>query len=138
VKKTTAASLRLIALNYIERKTPALPRAMLRAIGQLKKKNDIVITKPDKGSGVVVMDKSDYVRLLRKSSINNEIKFRPACAERPKMRGRPPKHFHPLFQKEKELTTTVERILPKAVAGTVIQKSSRLAHLYGLPKTHKR
>ena len=102
---------------------------MLRAIGQLKKKNDIVITRPDKGSGAVVMDKSDYVRLLRESSINNETKFRPACAERPKMRGRPPKHFHPLLQKEKELTAIVQRILPKAVADTVIQNGSRLAHL---------
>ena len=27
---------------------------------KLKKRDDIVITKPDKGSGVVVMDKSDY------------------------------------------------------------------------------
>jgi len=84
-------------LNYVDRKTPAPPRAMLRAIGQLKKKNEIVITKLDKGSGVVVMDKSDYVRLLKESSINNEAKFRPVCAERPKVRGRPLKHFHPLL-----------------------------------------
>ena len=62
----------------------------------------------------------------------------PVCAERPKMRGRPPKHFHPLLQKEKELASTVERILPKAVAETFIQNGSRLVHLYGLPKTHKR
>ena len=48
-----------------KRKTPAPPRAMLRAIGQLKKRNDIIITKPDEGSGVVVMDKLDYVRLLK-------------------------------------------------------------------------
>ena len=131
-----ATSLRSIALNYIDRKTPAPPRAMLRAIGQLKK-NDIIITKPDKGSGVLVMDKSDYVRLLKESSINKETKFIPVCAERPKMRGRLPKHFHQLLQKEKELTATIERILPKAVAGTVVQNGSRLAHLYGLPKTHK-
>ena len=39
---------------------------------------------------------------------------------------------------EKELTATVERILPKAVASTVVQNGSKLAHLYGLPKTHKR
>ena len=76
------------------------------------------IMKPDEASGVVVIDKSDYVRLLRESSINNETKFRPVCAERPKMRQRPPMHFHPLLQKEKELTASVERILPKAVAGT--------------------
>ena len=84
------------------------------------------------------MDKSDYVRLLRESSISNETKFRPVCAERPKMRGRPPKNFHPLLQEEKELAATVERILPKAVASTVIQNGSRLVHLYGLPNTHKR
>ena len=30
-----------------------------RSINQLKKRSDIVISKPDKGSGVVVMDKSD-------------------------------------------------------------------------------
>ena len=52
-KELGAASLRSIALNYIQRKTPAPPRAM-RAIDQLKK-SDIVIAKPDKGSGVVVI-----------------------------------------------------------------------------------
>ena len=57
---------------------------MLRAIGQLKKKDDIVITKPDKGSGVVVMGKSDYVRLLGESSISNETKFRPYALKDPK------------------------------------------------------
>ena len=51
-KELAAAKLRSIALNYTERKTPAPARAMLRAIGQLKKRNDIVITKPDKGHDV--------------------------------------------------------------------------------------
>ena len=35
-KELAAATLRSIALNYTERKTPAPPRAMLRAIGQLE------------------------------------------------------------------------------------------------------
>ena len=61
-------------------------RALLRVIGQLKKRNDIVITKTDKRSGVVVPDKSDYMRLLKESSINEEIKFRSVTIERPKMR----------------------------------------------------
>ena len=111
---------------------------MLRAISQLKKRDDIVVTKPDKGSGVVVMDKSDYVRLLKESSINDEAKFVPVSLERPRTRGRPLKHYHPLLQKEKELSSVVQRILPKAIADSVIQKGSRLAHLYGLPKTHKK
>ena len=83
-KELAAATLRSIALNYSKCKGPAPPKAMLRAISQLKKRNDIVVTKPDKGSGVVVMDKSDYVRLLKESSINDEAKFMPISLERPR------------------------------------------------------
>jgi len=36
------------------------------------------------------------------------------------------------------LTSIVQRILPKQISDSVIQKGSRLAHLYGLPKTHKK
>ena len=35
----------------------------MKAIEELKRRDDIVITKPDKGSGVVIMDKSEYLRL---------------------------------------------------------------------------
>ena len=110
---------------------------MLRAIGQLKKNDGIIITRPDKGSGVVVMDKSEYVRLLKEASINDETKFEHISHERPMTKGRPPKHYHPLLQKEKELASIVRRILPKSIADSLLQKGSRLAHLYGLPKTHK-
>ena len=103
VRELTAATLQSIALNYSERKGPTAPKAILRAISQLKKRDDIIITKPDKGSGVVVMDKSDYVRLLMESSVNDETKFKPISLERPKTRGRPSEHFHPLLQKEKRV-----------------------------------
>ena len=84
------------------------------------------------------MDKSEYVRLLKESSINDETKFAPVSLERPKTRGRPPKIYHPLLQKEKEVSSAVQRILPKSIADSVVQKGSRLAHLYGLPKTDKK
>ena len=77
-----AATLRSIALNYIERKGPRPPKALVRSINQLKKRDDIVIRKPDKGSGVVVMNKSDYVRLLSEASINDETKFKSVSMER--------------------------------------------------------
>ena len=53
------------------------------------------------------------------------------------MRGRPPKHFHPYLQKEKELHETSHQILPEEIVNSLSPKRSRLAHLYGLPKTHK-
>ena len=57
----------------------------------------------DKGSGVVVMDKSDYLRLLSEASIIDATKFKPIESGRPIRRGRPPKHYHPLLEKEKHL-----------------------------------
>ena len=136
-KESAAATLRSIALNYIKRKGPTPPKSMLRAIGQLKKRDDIVITRPDKGSGVVILDKTEYVSLLKESSISDETKFIPISLERLKAKGRPPKHYHSLLKKEKELSSIVKKILPQPIADSLIQKGSRLAHLYGLPKTHK-
>ena len=137
LRELAAATLRSVALEYINRSGPKPPKALLQAIEDLKKCDDIVITKPDKGSGVVVKDKSEYLLLLSQASINDTSKFRLVDSERPKTRGRPPKYYHPLLQKEKELETLVRKILPKSIADALHLKGSRLAHLYGLPKTHK-
>lgn len=136
-RELAAATLRSVALEYINKSSPKPPKALLQAIEDLKKRDDIVVTKPDKGSGVVVMDKSEYLRLLSEASINDTSKFRFVDSERPRTRGRPPKYYHPLLQKERELETLVRKILPKSIADALRPKGSRLAHLYGLPKTHK-
>ena len=91
-----AATLRSVALNYIQRRGPKPSKTLLAAIEQLKRRSDIVITKPDKGSGVVVMNKSENLRLLSEASVNDTNKFRAVSLERPKSKGRPPKHIHPL------------------------------------------
>ena len=138
-KELAAATLRPIALNYIEQKSPRLPKALVRSINQLKKRDDIVISKPDKGSGVwpFVLCQIWLRSLLSEPSINDETKFKPVYLERPSTRERPEKHYHPLQEKEKRRDFVFRRILSKHIADTVCQKGSRLAHLYGLPKTHK-
>ena len=45
--------------------------------------------------------------------------------------------FHPLLQKEKQLHETLHQILPEEIANSLSPNIFRLAHLYGLPKTHK-
>ena len=65
------------------------------------------------------MDKSVYLRLLAESSINNTCKFKLVDPERPTSRGRPPKHYHPLLQKEKELELILRRILPAEIASSL-------------------
>ena len=41
---------------------------------ELGKKNDIVILRPDKGKGVVILDKSDYVDKMN-NILNDDTKF---------------------------------------------------------------
>ena len=84
------------------------------------------------------MDKAEYVRLLSEASINDTAKFVTVSSERPKTRGRPLKQYHPLLMKEKHLESVARKILPRQIADSVFPKGSRLAHLYGLPKTHKK
>ena len=129
LRELAAATLRSVALNYIQRKVQKPSKTLLLAIEQLKQRDDIVITKPDKGSGVVVMDKSEYLRLLSEASINDSSKFRAAPPERPSSKGRPPTYYQPLLQKEKELESIVRRILPKPIADTVRPTGSRLGLL---------
>ena len=74
-KELAAATLRSIALNYTKRKGPKPPKPLVRSIQKLKKRDDIVITKPDKGSGVVVINKLEYIRLLKEASIDDLTKI---------------------------------------------------------------
>lgn len=83
------------------------------------------------------MDKDEYNRLLSEASVDDTSKFVRINAERPKTRCRPPKNFHPLLQKEKDLTKLLNDVLPESISSKLHPKGSRLAHLYGLPKTHK-
>ena len=136
-KELASSTLRSIALNYIQRTSPSPPKALVKALNCLKKRDDIVVTKPDKGSGIVVMDKCEYIRLLSAASIDDATKFSRVDDKRPNLRGRPPKQYHPLLQKEKDVHSILHRILPEDVANSLSSKSSRLAHPYGLPKTHK-
>ena len=42
-KDLTVATLRSIALNYAERRTPTAPKSLRRAIGQLRKREMILL-----------------------------------------------------------------------------------------------
>ena len=112
MKELTVTKLRSVALDFINQKGLKPPETLLKAIEELKNRDDIVITKPDKGSGVVVMDKSEYFRLLSEASINDTSKFRPVDTERPKTRGRPAKYYHPLLQREKQISAVISKDYP--------------------------
>ena len=82
LKELAAPTLRSVALNYIHCKVQKPSKTLLLAIEQLKRRDNIIITKQDEGSGVVVMDKSEYLRLLSEACINDSNKFRAVPLER--------------------------------------------------------
>jgi len=62
-----------------------------------------------------VVDKLGYIRLPSAASVDNTSKFTHVDDKR----GRPPKHFHPLLQKEKELHEILQQILPEEIANSL-------------------
>jgi len=75
------------------------------------------------------MYKSKYLHLLSEASINDTSKFRPVDTKRPKTSER--------RKPEKQISAVISKVLPKPTADSICSQGFRVAHLYGLPKTHK-
>ena len=108
-----------------------ISRNQLTTLVNLSKDENIVILKPDKGSGVVILNRSDYTRKML-SILDDANKFKVLNDDILKL----------ITQKEDRL----DRFLQKLYKGNVIstqEKSflspcgSRPGILYGLPKIHK-
>ena len=136
-KDIIVSSLKSMCEKYCDFNNQHMPRSLKAACINLRKNSDIIITKPDKGNGVVLLDKSDYISLLKKASVDDSSKFREIDRNEPRRIGRPSKHYHPLLKKENDLCTLLDSTLPKKLSKELSPRGSRLAHLYGLPKTHK-
>lgn len=98
----------------------------MQTIKGLQQNFDIVIQKPDKGGGVVIMDKSFYNDGLT-SLISDETKFEP-CSDA---------HNENLKKKINNLANTFKNnneLLFKRLSRVGAYNSG---HLYGLPKIHK-
>nr|WBB44924.1 reverse transcriptase [Chrysogorgia stellata] len=116
----------------IECKESCLAREHLIALANLRKNRDIVICKPDKGTGVVILDKTDYNSKML-DILKDNYKFR-------KMGELP--HY--------DKTNTIERNLQSLLLS--LKKSGQIdedfykevrptgaerPRMYGLPKVHK-
>ena len=52
-----------------------IPKDQYKALLNLSKNKDIIVTNPDKGSGVVVMNKTDYLKKME-DIVNDTTKFK--------------------------------------------------------------
>ncbi|CAH8572715.1 unnamed protein product [Dicrocoelium dendriticum] len=107
-----------------------LTKAHIEAIRELQKNESIIITKPDKGSGAVIMDRTEYVQKM-KLILSDSSKF-VRC------------------EREKDKTDYTETQLTKCLKSLVTDghitkeryerirpTGSIIPRLYGLPKIHK-
>jgi len=96
----------------------------------LKKNPNIVILKPDKGSGVVIMDKHDYVDKVN-SILSDQTKFQVDQCQKDQSANI-----------AKSISDTLLKLKRKQVISDYTYKelttsSNGIPRLYGLPKTHK-
>ena len=103
-----------------------------RAINSLRKNNDIIVTKPDKGSGVVLLNKSDYVDKMNKI-LDDQSKFkRPGPASSndntASIESRLQKRLLDLLKAD---------LVPKWIYDAIRPTGSQRPRMYGLLKTHK-
>ncbi len=103
----------------------------LKTLDDLKKDKNIVIVKPDKGNGVVILDRGDYNRKME-DILRDTTKFERLHVDPVKLtlqRENQIKNLLASLKKSESITqATYKQLYPTG---------SRIGILYGLPKIHK-
>ena len=108
---------------------PNLTKEEIKALDGLKKRDDIIITKADKGGAVVIMNVDDYLneanRQLSNTDFYQEIPSNLSNA-----------HAEIVNKAVRDFMT--EKLLPEQVAGALMVENPKTAKFYLLPKIHKK
>ncbi|XP_065642787.1 uncharacterized protein LOC136074401 [Hydra vulgaris] len=118
-----------LANNYVYKYTPS--EGCLRKhkiIKRLRKNENIVITRPDKGNGIIVLNNVDYINSLN-NSISDKTKFKelkddPTIKREVSLQG--------YLRKLKKL-----KCFEKDIYNKIYPVGSQTARIYALPKMHK-
>ncbi|XP_046860954.1 uncharacterized protein LOC124454192 [Xenia sp. Carnegie-2017] len=103
----------------------------LNILNNLKNDRTILITKPDKGNGIVILNKDDYTKKMD-TLLSDTTKFQP-------LNGDPVKVT---LQRENQVKSLLKKLKDAKSIGQETYKElyptgSRIGILYGLPKIHK-
>ena len=135
-KKECKAAMAGMAQQYAkvenDRTGYTLEQRHIKAIQELKRKKDLIITRPDKGSGVVLLDRQDYVKKME-PILSQTTKFRKL--------GKADKQDRTL-QEERSLQAFLlkasqRKDLPDKVYDEIRPVGTSRPRMYGVPKTHK-
>ena len=101
------------------------------ALKELMINNQIVILRPDKGSGVVILNKSDYITKM-KDILSDKTRF--LCDEKGK--GMTLKTKNQVLKALIQLLS--DGIIDRTLHTSLRPRGSNLPRMYGLPKVHKK
>ena len=123
----------LYNFNHDRKHLINIPPEELKALKVLSKNKDIIIMKPDKGTGVVILNASDYMNKIEQI-VSDETKF--------KIHKK-----HDLYKVSRSIETKVRNYLrvnvrkPGHISNDeyrhLYPNGSHIGVLYGLPKVHK-
>ena len=104
---------------------------MINALKELKNDKEIIVTKPDKGNGIVILDRTDYLNKMQ-SLINDPTNFKPLQVDLYK-------HILKLERRNNKLIDKMvsDGIITSSVGSGLKVRGSRPGIMYGLPKIHK-
>jgi hypothetical protein len=108
----------------------ALLPCHIDALSKLKKDPSLLLLKPDKGAGVVIMDKRDYVSKVE-SLLNDPSKF--------KLNDRQADNTSKVTKSLRDILKSLERkgVITQDLCLKLTPTTATVPRLYGLPKTHK-
>ena len=118
-----------LAKTYYSNYRPSLSTLKKhKTLDKLRRNKDIVVMRPDKGNGVVVMDKVIYNQQMY-ALLSDRNKFKKLSEDGTKLReGQLQRYLRELKKKQFLDYVTYERIYPSG---------SQPSRLYGMPKVHK-
>ena len=120
--------------NFKNNKPPFnITSKQMTAIKRLAENTNIVVSKPDKGNGVVLMDKQDYIAKIKKI-LSDTSKFKKVKNDDP---------YRMVINLESKITADLknlknEHLLSEKKYWELRPSGSRPCILYGLPKVHKK
>ncbi len=109
-------------------KNPNLTKGEIQSMCKLKEREDIIITKADKGGAVVIMNVDDYLKEARRQLNNTEF-YRKVDTDLTET------HADIVNQTIKKFAT--ETLLKEHVAKALTVDEAKTAKFYMLPKVHK-
>ena len=108
-------------------------RECLNVIKSLRLNSSIVITKPDEGSGVVILNKTDYIAKMN-CILEDQAKF---LALGPSSKNNNSSKIEPRIQRC-PLQLHIDDLLPTNLYEFIQPTGSQQPRMYGLPKTRKK